>query len=412
MNGERALFVVPAVLAAAGAGALAALDVALPLVVGGGALVGAGAAWLLGARASARTHELASAVAKLESGLAEHVEIAKLVADSNPDAIVFFSDDGMIRYANVAARELFFDGQSPEGQNFLRLLAQAPDALREALSGENERLFTVDLGGQRETYHCSRCQVTMLGDAHTMLVVKLLTREVSRREVDTLKTVVRVVSHEVNNSLAPITSLVSSARLMLDKPVHLPKLSSALDTIEERARHLQGFLEGYAGLARLPLPRPMEVELGPLLEHLRALYPAVKLPDAPETRGFFDAAQIEQVLINLVKNAVEAGSPPSDVELRVALEAEGTTRFEVADRGRGLSREALESALVPLYTTKEKGSGIGLTICREIVDAHGGSLSLANRDGGGAVATLVLPGKKKPDAHTLRSRAKLTLSRT
>ncbi len=84
----------------------------------------------------------------------------------------------------------------------------------------------------------------------------------------------------------------------------------------------------------------------------------------------------------------------------------------MTDCGRGLSREALESALVPLYTTKEKGSGIGLTICREIVDAHGGSLSLANREGGGALVTVVLPGRKRPDAATLRSRAKLTLSGT
>ena len=89
-----------------------------------------------------------------------------------------------------------------------------------------------------------------------------------------------------------------------------------------------------------------------------------------------------------------------------------STRFEVADRGRGLSREALESALLPLYTTKEKGWGIGLTICREIVDAHGGSLCLANRDGGGAVVTVVLPGEKPLDTMVLRSRTRLTLSRT
>lgn len=363
-------------------------------------------------REALRRRACAQELERLRSGAKEHEAIARMAADSNPDAIVLFGETGDILYANPAARDLFFEGTAPEGKNFLRMLAAAPEALREALSGETERLFTVEIEGRRETYHVCRCTVPMQGELYTMLIVKLLTKEVSRREIDTLKTVVRVVSHEVNNSLAPITSLVGTARLMLDKPEHLPKLGQALDTIEERARHLQAFLSGYAGLARLPLPRQADVSLGPLIAHLGTLFPGVVLPRASALEGHFDSAQIEQVLINLIKNAIEAGSAPADVTVSVRVDADGSTRFEVADRGRGLSREALESALLPLYTTKEKGSGIGLTICREIVDAHGGSLCLANRDGGGAVVTVVLPGEKPLDTMVLRSRTRLTLSRT
>lgn len=98
--------------------------------------------------------------------------------------------------------------------------------------------------------------------------------------------------------------------------------------------------------------------------------------------------------------------------MSVRAEPEGGTRIEIGDRGKGLSDEALESALIPLYSTKEKGSGIGLTICREIVEAHAGSLSIANRQGGGALVSLVLPGKQSPDPALLRSRARLTLSST
>ncbi|MCC6216094.1 MAG: ATP-binding protein [Polyangiaceae bacterium] len=375
-----------------------------------GLLAVATAAAILAHRHATRCRALSAELASLRSGAREHEAIARIAADGNPDAIVLFTDDGDIAYANPAARELFFEGRAPEGRNFLRLLAAAPDTLREALTGDAERLFTVDSQGQRETYHVCRCLVGMRGEPHTMLIVKQLTREVSRREVSTLKTVVRVISHEVNNSLAPITSLVGSARLMLERPEHRARLVQALDTIEERARHLQTFLDGYAGLARLPKPRLADVSLGPLFEHLRSLFPEIDLPGAPALPAHVDPAQLEQVLINLIKNAVEAGSPAAEVAVRAEVQESGAARVEVTDRGRGLSREALESAFLPLYTTKESGSGIGLTICREIVEAHGGSLTLANREGGGARVALILPARQPLDGTVLRSRSRLTLS--
>ena len=103
-----------------------------------------------------------------------------------------------------------------------------------------------------------------------------------------------------------------------------------------------------------------------------------------------DADQIEQVLINLIKNAVESGSPEDEVTLGVS-ERYGGVSLEVSDRGSGLTPEVLRDALLPFYSTKPKGTGLGLTLCREIVDAHGGRLSIANREGGGAVVTVWLP---------------------
>jgi len=351
------------------------------------------------------------ALARFEQELQEHEQLARMAAESNPDAIVLYDDIGTIIYANTAARELFFEGGAPEGMNFLRLLGTAPEPLREALLGDSDRLFNVEVNHQHETYHVCREPTPFCGNPHTLLIVKHLTREVSRHEIDTLKKVVRVISHEVNNSLAPIVSLVKSGRMVAGKPEHADKLGKVFDTIEDRARHLSGFLEGYAGLARLPLPKPANVEWSTLFEHLHGLYPDVKLPEAPDEVGWFDASQVEQVLINLLKNALEAGSPPEDVELSVRVDPQGTTRMEVLDRGRGLSDEALGNAILPFYTTKEGGSGMGLALCREIIAAHAGSFALANRAGGGSVVALSLPGKQAPDASLTRSRAKLTLSR-
>ena len=113
----------------------------------------------------------------------------------------------------------------------------------------------MNVGGQQETYHLSRRNFELEGEIHTLLIVRQLTREVSRREVEVLKKVIRVISHELNNSLAPISSLINSARLIAKSREHLEKLEHVFDTIAERAQHLSAFLDGYAKFARLPKPK-------------------------------------------------------------------------------------------------------------------------------------------------------------
>jgi two-component system, NtrC family, nitrogen regulation sensor histidine kinase NtrY len=207
-----------------------------------------------------------------------------------------------------------------------------------------------------------------------------------------------------------VASLVHSARLIAKSPEHLHKLEQVFDTIEERARHLTAFLNAYAQFARLPKPRPSSVAWEPFLKRLGALYPEAKISEPPTASAWFDAAQVEQLLINLLKNAGESGGAAAAVELTVQPEAEGVT-LEISDRGLGLSQEALESAFLPLYSTKERGSGLGLALCREIVEAHGGNVSIKNRDGGGCTVTCWIPGMKQPGSDVQASRARLTLTR-
>jgi len=162
------------------------------------------------------------------------------------------------------------------------------------------------------------------------------------------------------------------------------------DTIEERARHLHGFIGGYAEFARLPQPRIEPVAWSEFLDRLGQQHAFRLVGDAPARAGAFDRAQVEQVLINLLKNAHESGGSADDVEVVIA-DRGGETRIEVRDRGSGMSETVLANALLPFYSTKRSGTGLGLALAREISEAHGGRLTLANREGGGLAVTMVLP---------------------
>jgi len=163
------------------------------------------------------------------------------------------------------------------------------------------------------------------------------------------------------------------------------------DTIEDRVTYLADFLEGYARFARLPNPRKQAVPWRPFLQELAQLSPFGLDEPLPERPGCFDPSQMQQVLLNLLKNAHEAGSPPEAVTLSVEALAAGGTRVRVSDRGQGMSDEVMRQALLPFYSSKPSGAGLGLPLCNEILEAHGGRLLLQNRDGGGLVVTCWLP---------------------
>jgi two-component system nitrogen regulation sensor histidine kinase NtrY len=277
------------------------------------------------------------------------------------------------------------------------------------LLGASDEMVGLTVEGQRETYHFARRSFDFGGQPHTLLVVRPMTREIARHDLETLRKVVRLISHEVNNSLAPVSSLVHSARTILLSKDRLERLERVFDTIEERSKHLSGFIAGYASLARLPRPAPQHMEWRPLMARLATLFPEAKVSAPAGARGYFDPAQLEQALINLLKNADEAGGPRSEVSLEVKPLPEAGSELRICDRGNGFTPEALESALLPFFTTKAGGSGVGLALVREIIQAHQGRLSLASREGGGAVITIWLPGLQ-PETDATR-RARLTLTR-
>ncbi|HKU14208.1 MAG TPA: ATP-binding protein [Steroidobacteraceae bacterium] len=311
------------------------------------------------------------------------------VIQATPLAMVLTNANGRIVYSNVAARQTFLGGRKLEGLAFAELLAASPEPLRLAIASETDTLFTIEGEEESEIYHLSQRGFLLNSQLHRLYLLKQMTRELARQEVETWKKVIRVIAHELNNSLAPISSLAHSGRQTIERP-EPAQLERIFRTIEDRARHLHSFIEGYARFAKLPRPQPEEIDWPAFLRALQETAPFTLTGELPSRPGVFDPAQIEQVIINLVKNAREAGAPTDSVELHVQEHAAGW-RLQVQDRGAGMSEEVLRNALLPFYSTKPSGAGLGLTLCREVIEAHGGRISLANRPGGGLIATLWIP---------------------
>lgn len=337
-----------------------------------------------------RFNALAEALRTEHNELYQHEILFSTVIEAAPLALLIHDEAQTVVLANGAARDLFSEGRRLEGQRFDQLLPTCPSEFCEAIKNSEDVIFSLDHRGETETFHLSKRYFEINTQQHTLLMLRPMTRELVRQEIEVWKKTIRVISHELNNSLAPISSLVHSARLIADKPEHTHRLGQVFSTIEERVGHLTEFLEGYARFARLPKPKKETVEWAPFLGRLRPLFPFALPAQIPSRRATFDPTQLEQVLINLLKNAVESGSPTEGIALEI-VEEDGGFLLRVIDRGQGMTDEVLRKALLPFYTTKATGSGLGLPLAREIIEGHGGHLALQRREGGGIAVSLWLP---------------------
>jgi two-component system nitrogen regulation sensor histidine kinase NtrY len=313
-------------------------------------------------------------------------------------AVFTFDPDRRLRLVNRTGENLL-------GQPMDKLLGRSAGelGLTACYEIDQDEPLTLSFPGGTGRWGVRRSTFRERGLPHELLVLTDLSRTLREEERRAWQRLVRVLGHEMNNSLAPIKSLAGSLETLLRREP-MPRdwkddAESGLKSIASRADSLSRFMQAYTRLAKLPPPQKDEVDLGELVQRVVNLEPRLKVQivPGPKLRINADAAQIEQVLINLVHNAVDAALETNGAVTIRWRDAGDCVEAVVNDEGPGIMNPT--NLFVPFFTTKPGGSGIGLTLSRQIAEAHGGSLSLTNRDDRtGAEALLRLP-RSEPGGH-------------
>lgn len=311
-------------------------------------------------------------------------------------AVFTFDQQQCLRIVNRAGEELM-------GRIAPRMLGLTAEelGLQEFLQASGPQTLQMTFPGKHGRWAISHTEFRENGVPHQLLIISDLSRALREEERQAWHRLIRVLGHELNNSLAPIKSIAGTLGSLTGR-AELPEdvaqdMQQGLRVIENRVESLNRFMQAYTRLARMPAPTRTRIEIGPLVQRAASLERRlpVKTLDGPPVTIDADPDQIEQVLINLIRNAVDASldpslkHPPGAVEVGWRTNARSVEVF-VLDQGPGLLNS--DNLFVPFFTTKHGGSGIGLILSRQIAEAHGGVLQLTNRpDHSGCEAMLALP---------------------
>src|ERR1700728_1193293 len=345
----------------------------------------------------------------------EATALLQRVVDEIDAPLFAFDPAQLLRLVNPAGEHLL-------RQSKVRVLGRtATDlSLQACLSADNESLVELNLNDSRARWLLRRSSFRQHGVPHTLVVLLDVSRALREEERRAWQRLIRVLGHELSNSLAPIKSIAGSLSSRVSSTPMDPEvrndLQHGLEIIEARSASLHRFLEAYRQLAQMPAPMLREVELGKLVARVASLETRVKVgvQAGPDLLFTADPDQLEQMLINLVRNAADAvlelssavvptrhfnrtsdldSSSGSDVDRKVGVRwdvTEADVNLLIEDNGPGLLNPA--NVFTPFYTTKPSGSGVGLVLSRQIAEAHGGRIEISNRTGGrGCLVRVVLP---------------------
>jgi len=312
-------------------------------------------------------------------GALEATALLRKVMEEIDVSVFAFDGMGSLRLVNRAGERVL---NQPEE----RLLGRTAEelGLTECLQGETPRIAQIAFPGKSGRWEIHRGRFREGGLPHELLVITDLSRALREEERQAWQRLIRVLGHELNNSLAPIKSVAENLGSMLGRKERASDwqedMRSGLNIIAARTDGLARFMNAYARLAKLPPPAFQQVDVGGWIRRITGLEPrlTIQLQAGPELKIQADPDQLDQLLINLVRNATDAALETGG-GVRVGWEREnGYIRVWVQDEGPGIPNPT--NLFVPFFTTKPSGSGIGLVLSRQIAEAHGGSLTLENRE--------------------------------
>jgi two-component system, NtrC family, nitrogen regulation sensor histidine kinase NtrY len=336
----------------------------------------------------------------------EATALLQRVVDEIDAPLFAFDPATELRLVNPAGEHLL-------RQNRTRMMGRkaAEIGLQECLKATNETVVELNVGESQARWLLRRSSFRQNGVPHTLVVLSDVSRALREEERKAWQRLIRVLGHELSNSLAPIKSIAGSlnSRVQITSidPEVRSDLQRGLEIIETRSASLQRFLEAYRKLAQMPKPHLKDVPLAPLVSRVAALETRLKVcvQGGPNVVFLADPDQLEQMLINLIRNAADAvlentGATSKHIKEGCNGNTEGVVvRWDVdtnqvilgiEDEGPGLLNPS--NVFTPFYTTKPNGSGVGLVLCRQIAEAHGGAIEIANRrDGPGCLVKVVLP---------------------
>lgn len=323
--------------------------------------------------------------------------------------LVSFRQDGSVGLVNAAAKRLLRVNQL---KNIRALEPVSPELVRTLMrlrSGEKVLVKVVD-NDELLQLSIYTTEFKLRGDLYKLVSIQDIQSELEEKEIEAWQRLTRVLTHEIMNSITPIASLASTVNDLLLDVDAAPAADGAADetigdvrdavrTIEKRSKSLLTFVNAYRSLTRIPKPdfriapvrevvESVEELMRPQMQQRGIRFTVAVRPESLTMTA--DPALIEQVLINLLKNAMEAVQerPDPEVTLRAAIDERGRTVIQVVDNGSGIVPEALDKIFIPFFTTKKEGSGIGLSLSREIMRQHGGTLSVVSEPNVRTVFTL------------------------
>jgi two-component system nitrogen regulation sensor histidine kinase NtrY len=311
-------------------------------------------------------------------------------------AIITLSAENELILLNPAANKVLQLSNEKSHTLSLKQLEQ----LGKLESGQS-KVMTLMFANQQGKYNVHMEEFRDAGKQQKLLFISDVSNILRSEEQSAWQSLVRVISHEINNSLAPIASISQTLKRFLNRQEnvesHKENLIEGLTIISQRTNSLKDFVNSYKQISSLPQPQKVPTSINSLVNKIIPLYAKnnINITDNPDVILHIDPVQIEQVLINIIKNAVESTlsiNTEGLIDLSWLVE-ENTFTLTISDEGAGILNP--DNLFVPFYTTKQRGSGIGLVLCRQILDAHNGQLTLTNRhDKKGCIALISIPIEK------------------